>query len=51
MAGPLFEPSGDYVVSNLYFDDIYDSAYNEKLDGVKMRNKYGYAATTATTAT
>lgn len=37
---PYSRPSGDYIVSNLYFDDIYDSAYNEKLDGVRMRNKY-----------
>ena len=37
---PYSMPSGDYVVSNIYFDDIYNSAYNEKLDGVKKRDKY-----------
>lgn len=29
-----------YFVRSLYFDDIYNSAYNEKMDGLKMRFKY-----------
>jgi SPX domain protein involved in polyphosphate accumulation len=29
-----------YNIRSLYFDDIYDSAYYEKVDGVEERNKY-----------
>ncbi len=31
---------GEYFIRSLYFDDIYKSAYYEKLDGVKDRKKY-----------
>ena len=30
----------DYMIRSLYFDDMYDSAYKEKLDGVYARKKY-----------
>ncbi|MDR2570472.1 MAG: polyphosphate polymerase domain-containing protein [Oscillospiraceae bacterium] len=33
-------PFGKYRVSSLYFDDIYSSSYNEKLNGVLTRDKY-----------
>ncbi len=32
--------NGAYQIRSLYFDDIYDSALNEKLDGVNMREKF-----------
>lgn len=32
--------SGDYMIRSLYFDDMYRSAYKEKLDGVYVRKKY-----------
>lgn len=32
--------AADYRVSSLYFDDIYDTAYNEKLEGLQFRKKY-----------
>ena len=32
--------NGVYNIRSLYFDDIYQSAYNEKLDGVEERKKY-----------
>lgn len=32
--------SGDYMIRSLYFDDMYRSAYKEKLDGVYARKKY-----------
>lgn len=31
---------GGYQISSLYFDDMYDTAYYEKLDGVSRRSKY-----------
>ena len=31
---------GFYSISSLYFDDIYHTAYQEKLDGVEIRKKY-----------
>ena len=31
---------GSYYVRSLYFDDIYDKAYYEKIDGVEEREKY-----------
>lgn len=31
---------GPYAIRSLYFDDAYDSAYNEKLCGVMHRDKY-----------
>lgn len=30
----------DYMIRSLYFDDMYESAYKEKLDGVYSRKKY-----------
>lgn len=44
--GKLMEPDphtgedGQYMIRSLYFDDMYRSAYNEKLDGVYYRKKY-----------
>lgn len=32
--------TGEYSIRSLYFDDIYDTAYHEKLDGVQDRDKY-----------
>jgi len=31
---------GKYYIRSLYFDDIYDTAYHEKLDGLNIREKY-----------
>ena len=31
---------GEYMIRSLYFDDMYQSAYEEKLDGVYSRKKY-----------
>lgn len=31
---------GFYSISSLYFDDMYHTAYQEKLDGVEIRKKY-----------
>lgn len=33
-------PQGEYMIRSLYFDDIYQSAYEEKLGGVFSRKKY-----------
>ena len=33
-------PTGEYMIRSLYFDDLYGSAYEEKLDGVYARKKY-----------
>lgn len=35
-AGPEYQ----YNIRSLYFDDMYHSAYNEKLDGIQHRRKY-----------
>lgn len=32
--------NGEYMIRSLYFDDMYRSAYHEKLDGVYQRKKY-----------
>lgn len=32
--------SGEYRVTSLYFDDLYRSAYNDKLCGIMTRKKY-----------
>ena len=32
--------NGEYMIRSLYFDDMYRSAYNDKLDGVHQRKKY-----------
>ena len=34
------DPDGSYQVHSLYFDNIYDKALREKLDGVNLRHKY-----------
>ena len=31
---------GPYLIRSLYFDDAFDSAYNDKLNGVMHRDKY-----------
>lgn len=33
-------PAGEYNIRSLYFDDLYRTAYLEKLDGVEIRKKY-----------
>lgn len=33
-------PTHEYNIRSLYFDDMYRSAYNEKLDGIQHRRKY-----------
>ncbi|GHU95119.1 molecular chaperone [Clostridia bacterium] len=33
-------PDGFYTVNNLYFDDMYDTAYHEKLGGTANREKW-----------
>lgn len=33
-------PEHEYNIRSLYFDDLYRSAYNEKLDGIQHRRKY-----------
>lgn len=33
-------PRGEYMIRSLYFDDMYESAYQEKLGGVFSRKKY-----------
>lgn len=32
--------NGDYFIRSLYFDDIYNTAYTTKIDGVDNRTKY-----------
>ena len=32
--------TGEYTIRSLYFDDAWDSAFHEKLDGVQNRDKY-----------
>ena len=34
------DENGNYFVRSLYFDDIFDTALNEKLAGVNERDKY-----------
>ena len=34
------EEDNTYQIRSLYFDDIYDSAYYEKMDGLEKREKY-----------
>lgn len=33
-------PDGEYMIRSLYFDDMYRSAYYEKMDGIYRRKKY-----------
>lgn len=35
-----FNLDNTYSIRSLYFDDLYNSAYNEKIDGVEFRKKY-----------
>ena len=37
---PHANDDGEYFIRSLYFDDAYDSAYYDKLDGVMGRDKY-----------
>lgn len=32
--------SGAYTISSLYYDDFYDSALDEKLDGIRVHTKF-----------
>lgn len=32
-------PSGQYRIRSLYFDNVYDTALREKIDGVSEREK------------
>lgn len=40
---------GGYLIRSLYFDDYWNSAYEEKEAGVLMRKKYGSAFTITAT--
>ncbi len=31
---------GSYLITSLYYDDLYDTALDEKLDGIKVHTKY-----------
>lgn len=37
---PHAGPTGEYSIRSLYFDDAFDTAYRDKLDGVMHRDKY-----------
>lgn len=37
---PNADENGEYVIKSLYFDDLENTAYYEKLDGVLYRKKY-----------
>ena len=39
-ADPNMENEDGYIISSIYFDDLYGSAVNEKLAGVRFRKKY-----------
>ena len=41
---------GEYHIRSLYFDDCFNSAMSDKLDGVMNRHKYRTASTTSRTA-
>ena len=32
--------NNEYFIRSLYFDDIYDTAYHTKMDGIERRDKY-----------
>lgn len=34
------DQNGEYFIRSLYFDDVFDSAYHTKMDGVERRDKY-----------
>lgn len=33
-------PDGGYAIRSLYFDDLYHTAYRQKMEGVEVRKKY-----------
>lgn len=35
-----YTPDGEYYIRSLYFDDAYDTAYYEKVEGLEKREKY-----------
>ena len=37
---PHADEKGEYFIRSLYFDDVYDTAYYDKLSGVRDRDKY-----------
>ena len=37
---PYATADGDYLITNVYFDDMYDTGYFEKTDGVARRSKF-----------
>ena len=37
---PNADKNGEYIIKSLYFDDLENTAYYEKLDGVLYRKKY-----------
>ncbi len=37
---PHTDADGNYMIRSLYFEDMYRTAYHEKLDGVQRRKKY-----------
>ncbi len=37
---PNADENGEYIIKSLYFDDLENTAYYEKLDGVLYRKKY-----------
>jgi len=34
------DANGEYFIRSLYFDDVFDTAYHTKMDGVPLRDKY-----------
>lgn len=34
------DDNGEYRITSLYFDDVYNSAYNEKMNGLMFRKKF-----------
>ena len=39
-------PDGGYHIRSLYFDDLYHTAYRQKMAGVEVRKNTGCASTT-----
>ncbi|MBR4235707.1 MAG: polyphosphate polymerase domain-containing protein [Clostridia bacterium] len=37
---PHADANGEYFIRSLYFDDVFDSAYYDKVDGAPARDKY-----------
>lgn len=40
MAPDPHSPDGSYLINSVYFDDLRDSAYYEKTDGLKLHTKF-----------